>query len=260
MFGPLHAGLMPLLRALPGSGVPPTAAALDALAARQGRPVTACGVPLAFSSTPASASGYEQRITESGCVATRDASWHDTFNALIWLAFPQSKAAMNHRHCEQMSCGPRGGTGRGRVRDALTQFDEDGLILVSDDASLLEALREHRWREALWERRAGMEAARLFVFGHALMEKALAPHFGLCAKAVYVEASAFGLSVDDLMPAHVDRWLAGRIASGLWPDSPRDLCPLPVLGLPGMTPDNTCAAYFDDVRQFRPLRRLRRPE
>jgi hypothetical protein len=260
VFGPLHAGVAPLLGALPENGLPPTAAALDALAAQQGRPVTAYGVPLSFSSVPAHASGYEQRIADSGCVATRDASWHDSFNALIWLAFPQSKAAMNHRHCEQMSCSPSGGTGRGRVRDALTQFDEDGLILVSDDASLLDALREHRWREALWERRAGIEAARLFVFGHALMEKALAPHFGLCAKALYVEANAFGRALDDLAPVHVDRWLAGRIASGRWPDSPRDLCPLPVLGLPGMTPDNTRSAYFDDVRQFRPLRRLRQPE
>jgi hypothetical protein len=260
VFGPLHAGVLPLLGQLPVDGTPPTAAALDALVARQGRPVTACGVPLSFSSSPAPASGYEQRIADSGCVATRDASWHDTFNALAWLAFPQSKAAMNHRHCEQMSCSEVGSIGRGRVRDALTQFDEDGLILVTEDASLLDALREHRWRDALWERRAGIEAARLFVFGHALMEKALAPHFGLCAKALYVEASAFGEAVDDLTPAHVDRWLAGRIASGHWPDSPRDLCPLPVLGLPGMTPDNTCDAYFDDVRQFRPLRPGHPPE
>ncbi len=260
MFGPLHAGVLPLLGSLVAGGPPPTAAALDALAAGRGRPVTSNGVSLFFSSVPVPASGYEQRIADSGYVATRDASWHDTFNALTWLAFPQSKAAMNHRHCEQMSCSPSGSIGRGRVRDALTQFDEDGLILVSDDASLFDALREHRWREALWERRAGIEAARLFVFGHALMEKALTPHFGLCAKALYVEVSAFGGAVDDLTPAQVDRWLAERIASGGWPGSPRDLCPLPVLGLPGMTPDNTCAAYFDDVRQFRPLPRRREPE
>lgn len=251
---------MSLLGPLPENGLAPTAAALDALVAQQGRPLTAYGVPLSFSSAPAPASGYEQRIADGGCVATRDASWHDTFNALIWLAFPQSKAAMNRRHCEQMSCRPSGGIGRGRVRDALTQFDEDGLILVSDDASVLDALREHRWREALWERRAGIEAARLFVFGHALMEKALAPHFGLCAKALYVETKAFGCAVDELTLAHVDCWLAGRIVSEHWPDSPRDLYPLPVLGLPEMTPDNTHAAYFDDVRQFRPLSRRRLPE
>jgi hypothetical protein len=251
---------MQLLASLPANGSPPTAAVLDALAARRGRPVTAYGMPLSFSSAPEPALGYEQRIADSGCVATRDASWHDSFNALIWLAFPQTKAAMNHRHCERISCSPGGGVGRGPVRDALTQFDEDGLILVSDDASLLGALRQHRWREALWERRADIEATRLFVFGHALMEKALVPHYGLCAKALYVEANTFGRAVDELTPAHVDRWLAGRIASGHRPDSPRDLCPLPVLGLSGMTPDNARAAYFDDVRQFRPLTRRRQPE
>jgi hypothetical protein len=36
----------------------------------------------------------------SGEVATRPGNRHDFFNALIWLAFPRSKAAINRRHHE----------------------------------------------------------------------------------------------------------------------------------------------------------------
>ena len=38
---------------------------------------------------------------------------------------------------------------------------------------------------------------------------------------------------------------------------PRDFAPLPLLGMPGATPDNEFPAYYDDTRQFRPLRAVR---
>jgi hypothetical protein len=242
----------PLLDRLHPLDPAPPAARIDALAAAIGRPLIAGGKAISFSSAPMHDTGYEARIAASGCVATRDGNWHDTFNALVWLGFPQVKAAMNRRHCEQMPCTPAGPSTRGPVRDALTQFDEDGLVIVSDSPLLLDALRNHRWREALWERRAEVEAARLFVFGHALMDKARQPHVGLCAKVRYVEGRELGMAAADTDDRYIDGWLAAEIAGGRWPHSPRDLHPLPVLGLPGMTPDNTCAAYFDDVRQFRP--------
>jgi hypothetical protein len=45
----------------------------------------------------------------SGEVATRPDNRHDLFNALIWLAFPRSKAAMNRRHHEALLAGARAG-------------------------------------------------------------------------------------------------------------------------------------------------------
>src|SRR5262249_47210593 len=38
------------------------------------------------------AARYETRIFETGEVQTRPGSWHDLFNALVWLAFPKTKA------------------------------------------------------------------------------------------------------------------------------------------------------------------------
>jgi hypothetical protein len=37
---------------------------------------------------------------------------------------------------------------------------------------------------------------------------------------------------------------------------PKDFHPLPLLGIPGATPDNEFSTYYDDTRQFRPLRRV----
>ena len=56
----------------------------------------------------------------------------------------------------------------------------------------------------------------------------------------------------------LDRRLAARIEhdfTGATPLRPRDLQPLPLLGIPGLTPDNADPAYYDDTWQFRPGRR-----
>lgn len=228
---------------------------IDRLAAAVGRPLNAAGIPLTFiADAPAEPGGYEARIAACGRVGTRDACWHDLFNALVWLRYPRIKAAMNARHCAEIALRPAGE--RGPVRDALTQFDEDGLVLVSDDDVLIDALRGHRWREAMHQRRPALERARLHVIGHALLDKARVPHVGLCAKVLYLHADQMPGGGADVATdvAAFDRWLASRIEAGQWPATPRDLKPLPVLGLPGMTPDNLDPAYFDDTRQFRPAR------
>ena len=57
-------------------------------------------------------------------------------------------------------------------RDALTLFDEDGVVVVSTDAELLELVREFRWKELFWQRRDAVKARMCFcVFGHALFPR-----------------------------------------------------------------------------------------
>lgn len=38
---------------------------------------------------------YEHRIYTSGQVSTRPQSWHDLFNALVWMRYPRIKTALN---------------------------------------------------------------------------------------------------------------------------------------------------------------------
>ncbi|MDQ5905211.1 MAG: hypothetical protein QG672_2805, partial [Pseudomonadota bacterium] len=54
--------------------------------------------------------------------------------------------------------------------------------------------------------------------------------------------------------AEIDAQLAADFAAGRHGD-PRSLQPLPLLGLPGVAPENEAPTYYDDTWQFRPGRR-----
>ena len=49
-------------------------------------------------------------------------------------------------------------------------------------------------------------------------------------------------------------FIAARLAATIGDFGPRSLAPLPLLGIPGVTADSECAAYYRDTRQFRPRR------
>lgn len=246
---PLFAALAPLLGRLPFS---PAGAPLERLAADAGVR-TLSGRRLRFTPPQDDGLGYEARIWTRGEVETRPDNWHDFFNALVWLTFPRAKAALNARH---LSVEPAPGAQRGRARDALTHFDECGVLLLSPDASLLGLVRDFRWRELFWARRAELDSRlRCLVFGHATYEQLLAPFRGLTAKAVLYEIDAAWLRLPlATLLAEVDRRLAGELAAGLHAE-PRALHPLPLMGWPGVTPESENAAYYEDVWQFRPGRR-----
>ena len=182
---------------------------------------------------------YEIRVFETGCVETRPGNRHDFFNALAWLAFPRSKAALNARHAAEI---PREQGRRGRLRDLLTILDEGGAIVASDDPTLLALLREHRWKELFWVSRERVRASlRVHVLGHAVLERALEPWPGMTCKALIVPA---GIEAD----RGAAEWLAALPAGA----TPRDLPPFPVFGLPGWSPQNDQPSFYDDTRYFRP--------
>ena len=91
---------------------------------------TAGGLPVDFvAPDDAGAAAYEAHIAATGRVPTRENA-HDLFNALAWLAFPLTKAALNARQAAELARdGVRGS--RGPVRDAATLIDESGLLLAA---------------------------------------------------------------------------------------------------------------------------------
>jgi len=196
---------------------------------------------------------YERRIQDAGEVETRPGNWHDFFNALVWLAFPQAKLAISARHVQAMAPA---GAARGSERDALTHFDECGIVVLSSQPPLLDLLREFRWRELFADRRDEVLCAmRFVVFGHATYEKLLNPFRGFTAKAILHEVDHGWPSMSvAAQAAAVDCLLAADFAQGRF-TRPRDLQPLPLLGIPGVTADSEVASYYDDVWQFRPGRR-----
>lgn len=217
--------------------------ALSALARERGV-CTAAGGPIRFvAADDAGAVPYEAHIAATGRVPTRE-NLHDLFNALVWLAYPRTKAALNARQADELARDGVRET-RGAVRDAATLIDESGVLLAADEPAF-DALRRLDWTELLLRQRArwGREIVAL-AFGHALIEKLVTPYKGLTAAVVCLpRAEAAGAGFD----AAAARWVAEAALA------PALLAHLPVLGIPGWWTPNEDPSFYADAAVFRPAR------
>lgn len=204
---------------------------------------------------------YEPRCYLKGEVQTRSDNWHDLLNALVWLAFPQAKAAINARHYRALTeeTGKTGRSERGAVRDTNTLLDESGVVIPYAEGELAKLLKGFRWKELFWERR-GEVMARMgfFLFGHGLYEKALNPYVGMTGQGLLlpVEEAFFGWPLARRLE-HLDGLIAAYLEAPGHCHSTRELAPVPLLGVPGWAADNARAAYYDNTAYFRPGRRAR---
>ena len=251
-----HPAFDPLQPWLAKLGHSPDLEELNELAsASKTPPVTASGLPVSFCA-PALGGGrhYEQRVFDTGQVGTRPGNLHDLFNALAWMAFPRTKAAINARH---VNCLPFEGKVRGPLRDLLTLVDEGGVIVACGKDYLADfelLVREFRWGELFWERRAQLLAGSRFVLvGHSAYEKALSPYAGITCKALFLPVAPSLLEASpaelvERLDADASEWIGELPADA----SPRRLPPLPVFGYPGWLPDSDRPDFYADRRWFRP--------
>lgn len=199
---------------------------------------------------------YEAFISATGGVPTR-ANLHDFFNGLVWQTFPGIKRQLNALQAAQIEAAGGVGQSRGPARDAATIFDENAALLVARASSagraLVDELRAHCWDAALFEKREMFgRDAQVWLFGHALMEKLVAPRKAITAhtRVVFADDAYFELSLD-AQRAWIDERVAADLASGELTTS--SFTPLPVLGVPGWWPDQD-AAFYADTGVFRPKR------
>lgn len=206
------------------------------------------GQPLAFADADTlSYRAYESHIALTGAVPTRTrgrGGLHDLLNALVWLSFPRAKASLN---AIQAGVIDRAGVApsRGSTRDLATLFDENGAMLVTRERWIVDALAHHDWpRLFVRERERFVRGARLYLFGHALMQKLLDPYKAICAHVVALDSDA------DSTLDSIDAHLAEALPRECRGDT--RLMPLPVLGIPGWWPANEDPAFYNDARVFRP--------
>ena len=208
---------------------------------------------------------YENFIGTTGNIPTRD-NLHDLFNGSIWLTFPKTKALLNYYHMleiEQQGIG----ASRGRVRDTITVFDENGAILVTAESSIGEALVDFDWQASLVAAREKWDSpkqlnhhacAAVYIFGHALLEKLLHPRKALCAHSIVINVTQdfFALSLSErinLLDQKVADYMDALLSQ---PDvTPRKLSPLPILGVPHYWAENANSSFYDDSHVFRSGRR-----
>jgi hypothetical protein len=181
---------------------------------------------------------YEQYIFDQAAVPTRD-GLHDFFNALCWLQFPLAKKQLNQIQAVAIQAQGVGAV-RGPVRDAVTVFDENACLLQVHDA-IWDALVRRDWQAAFVTHRRLWATAQIQIFGHAALEKLVAPY-----KAITVHMWR--------VPQHVplSAWDA-FLACDLQPDklASKPFLPTPVLGIPGWWPDNEIPDFYQDTQVFR---------
>ena len=195
---------------------------------------------------------YEERIARHGLIATREANWHDLFNAMIWLRYPHVKRALNKQQMADVArVGPRE---RSRPQYAQTHFDEAGVVVVLRDPALLALWDAHDWHGLFWRHREAWRDGSISVelFGHALLEHALTPGKLLVGKALVV------LSNDDTNHADAFAHCADAIAAGRLLRDPLELRPLPLSGIPGWHAENDNEAFHLNAACYQPLRSGRR--
>ena len=215
------------------------------------------GLALAFVPQSALPEGtaYEEFIGATGGVPTRD-NLHDFFNALVWLSFPLIKRQLNALQAAQIAIAGVGKS-RGPARDGATIFDENAALLVVRDTpaalALVAALRAHEWQRAFIDLRGVFETdAEVWLFGHALMEKLVAPYKAI---TMHTRVVVTGDAYFALSPMARRAWLDACVAQQLATNglSTADFTPLQVLGVPGWWPGQD-SAFYADATVFRPKR------
>lgn len=185
---------------------------------------------------------YEAFIYAQRECPTRD-GLHDFFNGMVWLHLPRTKSLLNQWQAEEIA---RHGVSphRGVLRDALTLFDEN-VALLACPPPLWQALVERDWQGLFGRLRPLWQQSQLRLFGHALMEKLVAPRKGMCAHVLHVPHPFSDF-------ADLDEQLCRLLNPEHLRAKPYQS--LPVLGVPGWWPDNETPGFYEDVQVFRPLR------
>jgi len=259
LFEPLHEKIAQL----PADFFPTLNEFNQLLTQRQPAITTHLGEPIRFVAQQlgklAFESQYEPRCYLTGEVQSRADNWHDALNALVWLTFPRSKAAINARHyfsLKQNLSAEQLGSQRGSTRDALTLLDESGVIVPYANGDLAKLLVDFQWHELFWRRRADLaQSMGFYLFGHGLYEKALQPYLGFTGQALLlpVPAEFFSWPLAQRL-AHLDELLAQHLADDTNMTHPLALTPLPLLGIPGWAAENEAETYYQNKQYFRDKR------
>ncbi|MBU3722905.1 MAG: DUF3025 domain-containing protein [Limnohabitans sp.] len=213
-------------------------ATLRALAQQASPAKAICHVQFVSQDNLPEGMAYEQFIFEQHAVPTRE-GLHDFFNALCWLHFPLAKQQLNQLQAAAIQSQGVGAV-RGPVRDAVTVFDENACLLQVEDV-IWDALERRDWQAAFVTHRGLWGSAQMQIFGHAALEKLVAPYKAI---TVHMWRVPNGLAVLDW-----DAWLSQDLQADKLARKP--FLPTPVLGLPGWWPENMAPDFYQDAQVFR---------
>ena len=192
---------------------------------------------------------YEPRVYLKRELQTRTRNWHDFFNAMIWLKFPQTKSILNNLHYTQAMTRPKG-SNRSLLENRITQFDECGAIIISKKSSLLDLVEQHKWRQLFIDSDNEFEDNfYCVVFGHAIYEKALTPYIGMTCHCLLIQNDEL---LDTVLQQNTDP--LDHLVAQWWKTHSKHkhitLYPYPILGTPGYWPDQN-NTFYQNTQYFR---------
>jgi hypothetical protein len=184
---------------------------------------------------------YEAFIHAHQQIPTRNNA-HDFFNGLCWLRFPKTKRRMNQLQAQAIEQNGIQAQ-RGPLRDAITLMDENAVLLLAPE-TVWQALQSKDWPSLFVTHRSNWQSCQLLIFGHALLEKLLAPYKGITGHVLCLPLP------DQLISnAVTDEWLSNQVSADFLRTKP--FTPLPMLGVPGWWPDNENPEFYADKNVFR---------
>lgn len=192
---------------------------------------------------------YEPRIYLKNELQTRMHNWHDFFNALIWLKFPQTKKILNQLHyCQAIN--REKGTNRSILENRITLFDECGAIIISSNKKMLELIKNHQWQELFINQKERFkDDLRCIIFGHAIFEKMLNPYIGLTCHCMVLHDTELLEEVKNNNNSGLDNKIADIWKKKL-AKNPEKFHALPLLGIPGLWPEQN-KVFYENSQYFR---------
>ena len=142
---------------------------------------------------------------------------------------------------------------RSNLENVGTLLDENGIVLVSSNAKILQMIERFQWKTLFWEhRRLLTQTCEPFLFGHALLAKCLTPYVGMTGHAILrlVEHSFFQQTMMQRR-AQVDQMLATHLQDPKALQKTIDLSPFPLLGFPGYFRDAERPSFYENTQYFR---------
>lgn len=192
---------------------------------------------------------YEPRVFLKKELQTRTKNWHDFFNAMIWLNFPETKTVLNELHFKASTNRPQG-SNRSTLENRITQFDECGAIILSSNQGLLDLVEQHQWQSLFIDHKSGFtEDFHCVVFGHAIFEKAINPYIGMTCHCLLLDNEEMLKKAKTGDYSDLDQYLADQ-----WKNqislNPGKFHAFPVLGTPGYW-KNQNEGFYQNKKYFR---------
>lgn len=154
---------------------------------------------------------YDALVFKEKKIPIRNNIVHDYFNALTWLAFPNSKTKLNKKNFTLLEKNYlNGNKNRPRNIDLTTLLDESGIIILTKNSYLASLIRQKKWKTVFWDSRDIVKKSfKFFLFGHSLFEKIMNKYIGTAARALIFFNE--NLTLDKITISDVDQILSDCI-------------------------------------------------